>query len=199
MMAGMKIDWEACYVQGETPWDHGQPSPPLMAEVAQRPLTGRVLVIGCGPGHDVAALAAQGVDVTGLDIAPSAVAKAQQNYPALAERFVLGDLFDLAPKWRGGFDIVVEHTCLSGMPPSLRAQYAAGVRAALTATGRIVGVWYINPDLDPDHEGPPFPLPVAELDALFAGDFEIVADYVPENSFAGRAGRERVRVLQRLA
>lgn len=195
----MKIDWESCYVQGETPWDHGQPSPPLLAEIAQRPLTGRVLVIGCGPGHDVAALAAQGVDVTGLDIAPSAVAKAQQTYPAQADCFVIGDLFDLSPDLRGAFDTVVEHTCLSGMPPEIRALYAAGVRAALKPDGQVVGVWYINPDLDPGESGPPFPLPVPELDALFAGDFEIVADYVPENSFAGRSGRERVRVLQRLA
>jgi SAM-dependent methyltransferase len=195
----MKIDWESCYVQGETPWDHGQPSPPLQAEVAQRPLRGRVLVIGCGPGHDVVALAEQGVDVTGLDIAPSAVAKAQQSYPDHAARFVVGDLFDLPAALRGAFDTVVEHTCLSGMPPDLRAAYAAGVRAALKPAGRIVGVWYINPDLDPGEQGPPFPLPVPELEALFAGDFEIVADYVPENSFAGRVGRERVRVLQRLA
>lgn len=195
----MKIDWESCYVQGETPWDHGQPSPPLLAEIAQRPLTGRVLVIGCGPGHDVAALAEQGVEVTGLDIAPSAVEKAKQNYPAHADRFVIGDLFDLSPDLRGAFDTVVEHTCLSGMPPEIRSHYAAGVRAALKPDGQVVGVWYINPDLDPGEAGPPFPLPVSELDLLFADDFEIVADYVPENSFAGRSGRERVRVLQRVA
>jgi hypothetical protein len=114
---------------------------------------------------------------------------------------VEGDLFDLAPDLRGEFDVVIEHTCLSGMPPALRPQYAAGVRAALKpgGLGQITGVWYINPDLDPGESGPPFPLPVEELDALFAGDFEIIADYVPENSFAGRLGRERVRVLRRIS
>jgi SAM-dependent methyltransferase len=199
MISNMKIDWESCYIQGETPWDHGQASPPLLAEIARRPLAGRVLVIGCGPGHDVAALADQGLDVTGLDIAPSAVAKAQANYPQHAARFIEGDLFDLAPDLRAAFDVVVEHTCLSGMPPDLRPLYAGGVRAALKPGGQITGIWYINPDLDPGHEGPPFPLPVETLDALFTGDFDIVADYIPDTSFAGRHGRERVRVLRHRA
>lgn len=198
MMKGMNIDWEDLYQRGETHWDHGQPSPPLLAEVAQRPLQGRVLVVGCGGGHDVAALAEKGLDVTGLDIAPTAIARARSNYPAHADRFVVGDLFDLPAQWRGAFDVVVEHTCLSGMPPALRPSYANGVRAALKPGGIVCGVWYINPDLDPGETGPPFPLPLPELDALFGAEFEIVADYIPDNSFALRAGRERVRVLRRL-
>lgn len=191
-----EIDWEALYQRGETYWDHGQPSPPLLAELARRPLTGRVLVPGCGGGHDAAALADMGLEVTGLDLAPTAIARARASYPAHAARFVLGDLFNLPTDLRGVFDAVVEHTCLSGMPPSLRSQYVGGVRAALKPGGVLCGVWYINPDLAPGESGPPFPLPVAELDALFAGDFEVLADYIPDNSFERRAGRERVRVLR---
>jgi hypothetical protein len=41
-------------------------------------------------------------------------------------------------------------------------------------------------------------LPVPDLTALFADGYEIVHDYVPEVSFAARAGRERVRVLRRV-
>ncbi len=194
----MRTDWESCYVQGETPWDHGKPSPPLLAEVKQRPLTGPVLVIGCGRGHDVAALADLGFDVTGLDIAPSAVAAARATYPQHAARFVRGDLFHLPAELKGAFDHVVEHTCLSGMPPELRPRYAEGVRAALRPGGGICGVWYIKPDLDPGESGPPFALPVPELNKLFANDFAVIADYIPNNSFAGRTGRERVRVLRHL-
>ena len=195
----MDTDWESCYQQGETPWDQGKPSPPLMAEIKRRPVSGRVLVIGCGAGHDVAALAGLGLDVTGLGIAPTAIAKARANYPRHAERFVLGDLFKLPSALRGAFDVVVEHTCLSALPPEQRPLYAASVRAALKPDGQIIGVWFIKPDLDPGETGPPFPLPVAELDALFAGNFEIVTDYVPGNSFPQRAYRERVRVLRRIA
>ena len=194
----MTIDWEELYQKGETHWDHGQPSPPLLAEIEQRPLQGKVLVIGCGGGHDVAALADRGLDVTGLDIAPSAIARARSNYPQHADRFVVGDLFELPSRWHHAFDVVVEHTCLSGMPPDLRPSYAKGVRSALKPGGLVCGVWYINPDLDPGETGPPFPLPLAELDGLFGSHTEILCDYVPDNSFGLRAGRERVRVLRLL-
>jgi hypothetical protein len=63
--------------------------------------------------------------------------------------------------------------------------------------GLLIGVWFIDPDLDPGEEGPPFPFSVAELTARFADGYEIVEDYVPEVAFAGREGRERVRVLRR--
>lgn len=183
------------------PWNRGEVSPALAEWVEKneaRLKTGRVLVPGCGVGHDVAWLAARGVDVTGVDIAPTAVELAKSQYPALAERFVVGDLFDLPKEWLGAFDAVVEHTCLSGMPPELRTAYRDGVLGAAKPGGLIVGVWFINPDLDPGETGPPFPLPVAELDAMFAGRCEVLEDYVPERAFPGREGRERLRVLRKV-
>jgi SAM-dependent methyltransferase len=120
------IDWEQKYIEGETHWDRGQVSPPLMQYITTHPLLGRVLVPGCGRGNDVAALARAGVDVTGLDIAPTAVREAKERYPEAADRFIAGDLFNLAPELRGAFDVVVEHTCLSGMSPDLRENYRLG-------------------------------------------------------------------------
>lgn len=189
--------WERSYQDGNMPWDHGRPSPPLLDEIAVRPLSGRVLVIGCGRGHDVAALAERGIDVVGLDVAPTAIALAKTTYPQWADRFVEGNLFDLPDGLREAFDVVIEHTCLSGLPPVLRPKYAMGIRSALKPEGLVVGVWYINPDLDPGESGPPFPLPVEELDAMFREDFAIEADYVPDSSFEGRKQRERIRVLRR--
>lgn len=191
--------WEERYRTGEVHWDRGQISPPLLQYVKEHPLIGRVLVPGCGRGNDVAALAGAGVDVLGLDIAPTAIAEAKQRYPEAADRFVVGDLFNLAPELRGAFDIVVEHTCLSGMPPAMRLSYRKGVESALKPGGLIVGVWFINPNLDPGCEGPPFPLSVEALDALFADGFEVLDDYVPSVAFEGREGRERVRVLRHRA
>ena len=192
-------DWDQCYRTGDTPWNRGEPSPPLVQYLREHPLQGRVLVPGCGVGHDVAFIARQGnVEVTGLDISPLALEKAAQTYPGLPDTiWRLANLFDLPPDCIGAFDAVVEHTCLSAMPPALRPQYGAAIRAALKPGGLIVGVWYINPELDPGYEGPPYPLPLGELDALFADGFEIVADYVPDIAFEGREGRERLRALRR--
>lgn len=62
----------------------------------------------------------------------------------------------------------------------------------------LIGVWYINPALDPGNEGPPFPFSVADLTALSAEGYEIVEGYVPDVAFPGREGRERVHVLRRV-
>ena len=86
------------------------------------------------------------------------------------------------PAWRSASDV--------------RAHYRRGIDLTLRRGGLLIGVWFINPALDPGELGPPFPFSVADLTALFAKDYEIVEDYVPDVAFPGREGRERVRVLR---
>ncbi|MFM9953099.1 MAG: methyltransferase domain-containing protein [Opitutaceae bacterium] len=193
------MNWEEKYQTGEVFWDRGAPSPPLSQYLERHPVQGRALVPGCGHGHEVSLAVQHGLDATGLDIAPTGVAAAHALYPLLADRIGVGDLFNPAVELRGVFDVVLEHTCMSGLHPSLRASYRRGIDLTLRPGGLLIGVWFINPDLDPGEEGPPFPFSVAALTALFADGYAIVDDYVPDVSFTGREGRERVRVLQRLA
>jgi SAM-dependent methyltransferase len=138
-----------------------------------------------------------GLDAVGLDIAPTGIAEARALYPQFASRLIVGDLFNPPPEFRAAFDVVLEHTCMSGLHPSLRADYRRGVDLTLKPGGLLLGVWYINPDLDPGEEGPPFPFSVEALTALFSDGYEIVDDYVPDVAFKGREGRERVRALRR--
>lgn len=138
-----------------------------------------------------------GMEPVGLDIAPTGIAEAQALYPHLDAFFVAGDLFDPPEEMRGAFDVVLEHTCMSGLHPSLRVHYRRGIDLTLRPGGLLIGVWFINPDLDPGEEGPPFPFSIEDLTALFADGYEIVEDYEPDVAFAGREGRERIRVLRR--
>jgi SAM-dependent methyltransferase len=192
------MNWEEMYQKGETHWDKGRASLPLKQYLERhKELRGRALLPGCGRGHDLALAVKHGFDAIGLDIAPTAVADAKKQYPHLAERFVLGNLFDPPQSLRGQFDVVIEHTCMSALPPALRADYRRGIDAILKPGGLLIGVWYINPSLDEGYEGPPFPFSVEALTALFADGYEIVEDYVPDVAFEGRDGRERLRVLRR--
>ena len=192
------MDWEEKYRRREVFWNKGEPSLPMRQYLGRHPVRGRALVPGCGHGHEVALAVEHGLDATGLDIAPTGIAEARALYPKIAERFVVGDLFDPPAAMRGAFDVVLEHTCMSGLPPRLRPAYRRGIDLTLRPGGLLVGVWYINPDLDPGEEGPPFPLSVPDLTALFADAYEIEDDYVPKVGFDSRVGRERVRVLRRL-
>lgn len=192
------MDWDEIYRKGEVFWNKGAPSPPLKQYLERHAVQGRALVPGCGHGHEVLLAVEHGLDAIGLDISPTGVAEAQALYPKLAERFVAGSLFDPPDDMRGAFDVVIEHTCMSGLHPSLRADYRRGIDLTLKRGGLLIGVWFINPDLDPGDEGPPYPFSVPDLTALFADDYEIVDDYVPEVSFDTRVGQERLRVLKRL-
>jgi SAM-dependent methyltransferase len=191
------MDWDEAYRKKEIYWDKGAPSPVMKQYLDRHPVRGRTLIPGCGHGHEVKLAVDHGLDATGLDIAPTAIVEARALYPKLAERFIVGDLFSPSPELRGAFDLVLEHTCMSGLPPELRPNYRRGIDLTLRPGGLLIGVWYINPDLDPGHHGPPFPFSVPDLTALFADGYEIVADYVPDVAFKGREGRERLRVLRR--
>ena len=193
------MNWDECYQKGETRWDKGAPSPAMRQYLERHAVRGRALVPGCGRGHEVALAVEHGLDATGLDIAPTGIAEARAKYPHLADRFMMGNLFDPPEKLRGAFNVVLEHTCMSALPPPLRAEYRRGIDLTLRHGGLLIGVWYIDPALDPGTEGPPFPFSVADLTALFAEGYAIVEDYVPDVSFPGREGRERLRVLRRVA
>ena len=192
------MNWEEIYQKGEVFWNKGEASPPMKQYLERHPVRGRALVPGCGHGHEVALAVEHGLDAIGLDIAPTGVAEARALYPKLAERFVVGDLFNPPAELHGAFDVVLEHTCLSGLHPTLRADYRRGIDLTLKRGGLLIGVWFIEPDLDPGDEGPPFPFSVPDLTALFAQDYEVVEDYVPDVSFPTRVKQERIRVLRRL-
>ena len=191
-------DWDDHYQKGDVFWDKGAPSPPLKEYLERHTLRGRALVPGCGRGHEVALAVAHGLDAVGLDIAPTGLAEARARYPHLAQHFVLGNFFDPPTEVGGPFDVVLEHTCLCALPPTLRPDYRRAVDRSLRHGGLLVGVWFINPALAPGEEGPPFGIGVDELKALFEDGYEIVDDYLPSVAFPNREGRERLRVLRRL-
>ena len=191
----MPTDWEERYRTGETPWDKGAPHPALVAFLKSEPIRGRVLVPGCGLGHDVRALAATADEVTGLDIAPAAI-RAAKAQPAIGgERYVQGDLFALPKASRGAFDWVFEHTCFCAIDPSLRADYVAAVAGALRPGGHLLALFYLDPGLDPGEGGPPFGTSKAELDSLFSPRFSLAKEWRPSVTYPGREGRELCRLL----
>lgn len=181
----MSRDWEQAYKEGETPWDKGYASPALCEFLKGQPVRGRVLVPGCGTGHDVRALAAQGADVTGLDIAESALRRAEAFPKVCGEAFLAGDFLDLGREHWAAYDWVFEHTCLCALDPAQRAAYAYSVRKALKPKGQYLAVFFREVE-DYTGAGPPHPISREVTDALFGDAFERLQSTIPTEFYPSR-------------
>src|SRR5690349_10257728 len=89
--------WDASYEDGPAPWDLGRPQAAIARLAAEGRFVGPVLDAGCGTGENGLCVAALGVPVLGVDVAATAVARANA---AAAERgvdaeFVVADAFEL--------------------------------------------------------------------------------------------------------
>jgi SAM-dependent methyltransferase len=192
-MTGM--DWNRRYEENDTPWDKGSAHPVLRDLLTHGALAGRVLVPGCGSGHDVRELAQRGLEVVGLDVAPLAIERAEAHPPAGGENYRLADFFDLPADLRGSFDGVFEHTCFCAIDPARRPDYVAAAAQALRPGGRLLAVFYAEPDHD---EGPPFGCTKAELDGLFGGRFRLLSEQREIPTYPEREGRELLRLYERV-
>ena len=201
-----EMDWEQHYQEGNTPWDKGAPAPGLLDYLrdVNPAVRGKVIVPGCGLGHDVRALAASKgrPQVLGLDVSESAIAAARSVPAAAEESYAMGDWFDLNADWIGAFDWVWEHTCFCAIDPDRRSAYVESAHAALCPGGNLLGVFYLDP-YDDEHrpgEGPPHGVEEEELEQYFAGSgrFAIEEKWRPVAAYPGREGLELMMRLRRL-
>ena len=193
------LEWQRRYEAEDTPWDKGRPAPPLAKFLRENRIAGRVLVPGCGKGHDVRALGAQpSISVVGLDLAPAAIAQAKaltdEKKSGTNVNFIVGDFFHLPKNLIRSFDWVVEHTCFCALDPGQREDYVRAADSALRTDGKIFGIFYLTPDVE---TGPPFAISREEISRLFDPHFTLVEEWVPEECFPGRENRELVRVMQK--
>lgn len=156
--------WEQRYRAGRTGWDRGASSPAL-AHWLNRGLVpaGRVLVPGCGHGHEVAALVRAGCDVTAVDIAAQPVLRlmGQLGDLNLKANVVQADLLRWQPAER--FDAVYEQTCLCAFEPELWTDYAQRVADWLEPEGLLFALF-----MQTGREGgPPFDCPLGDMRQLF--------------------------------
>jgi SAM-dependent methyltransferase len=186
--------WEAIYQADDAGWDIGAPAPPFVDLLANPPdwlRPGRMVVPGCGAGHDAKHFADAGFAVTALDFAPTAVRLAREKGLEVSQSDFLAPVAEFA----NAFDYVLEHTCFCAIPVANRPRYVQAAKQVLKPGGLLIGLFYrFDP---PDNEGPPFALREDELRRHFESDFEILGLSVPVRSHGKRQGRERFLRMRR--
>jgi SAM-dependent methyltransferase len=109
---------------------------------------GDVLELACGTGRIALALARQGVNVTGLDLSPAMVAKAQAKVAAegLRARFAVADMRRFSVERRFETIAIVDRSLQHLQSVEDFDECLASVRRHLASNGRVVFDLY-NPDV----------------------------------------------------
>lgn len=176
--------WSDRYQNDRTGWDLGQVSPPIQAYVEQlKDKDIRILIPGCGNGHEAEYLWNQGFKyVSVIDLAKAPLDNLQQRCPEIPEvQLHQGDFFE----HQGQYDIIFEQTMFCAIDPKLRQEYADQVYQLLKPKGKLVGVLF-NRDFE---GGPPYGGSKTEYETYFTA-FSKVQMEECYNSITPRQGAE---------
>jgi len=133
----MTTSWDDSYTgTAPPPWDIGRPQQAFVRLADEGRLSGRVLDSGCGTGEHALLAASRGADVTGIDVAPTAIdrARAKARERALPARFEVADALHLE-HLGGTFDTVIDSGVFHVFSDEDRPRYVASLAAVLPSGG----------------------------------------------------------------
>ena len=157
--------WEQRYQDGQTGWDRGETSANLLHWIEQDLLKPcRILIPGCGNGHEVLTLAAHGFDVVAIDIAPTPLANLSEILDSnnLSAELIQADFFSWQPK--KPFDAIYEQTSLCALHPEQWDDYEKCLYDWLSDNGKVFAQFM---QTEPD-AGPPFHCEISDMLRLFS-------------------------------
>ena len=147
-------DWDTVYVAGTPPpWDVGRPQPAFVRLADRGALRGHLLDAGCGTGENALLAAAHGADVVGVDVSPTAIARARAKAAerGLSARFEVADALHLSQLGLT-FDTVIDSGLFHVFDDENRASYVASLASALRSGGSCYLMCFS--DLQPGTFGP---------------------------------------------
>lgn len=176
--------WHQRWRDGRIGFHEGRPNAHLLAYgPLLAPRGARVLVPLCGKSVDLAWLAAEGAEVVGVELVPSAVEAFFEERGLSPERISIGplerfrvpgltvlagDFFALEAATAGGpFDACWDRAALVALPSGLRERYVAHTRSLLRRGAITLLVTFEH---DAGAEEPPFSVPEPLVRRLFADD-----------------------------
>lgn len=189
-------DWQRHYEEDDLGWDLGQVAPPFVKlwEEKKLPL-GKVLIPGCGRGHEVVFLAENGFEVTAIDFSDGAVIYLRN---ILKERNLAGevlhqDFFSMGESHHDLYDLMIEQTFFCAISPWQRPDYVMNVARVLKPGGMLVGLFYHTDK----QGGPPYNTTREDIEAHFSESFKILELDKTSLSAEQRKDKEWLAILIR--
>jgi SAM-dependent methyltransferase len=145
-------EFDAMYA-GTPPWDIGRPQPAFLDLAERGALRGRVLDVGCGTGEHALMAASFGLEATGIDTSPTAIAIAEgkARERGLAARFLVWDALELGALDEA-FDTTLDCGLFHVFDDDDRARYVESLRSAIPFGGRYFMMCFS--DRQPGDRGP---------------------------------------------
>lgn len=190
-------DWQGYYDQDDLRWDLGEVSPPLKRLWEEGVLkTGRMIIPGCGQGHEVMFFAQQGFDVTGVEYTHGGVRLLRENLRKsdLNAQVVHSDFFELDSSHHGAYDLMLEQTFFCAIHPRDRTRYVDTAKKILKPGGILAGLFYNTGE----EGGPPYNTTQEDVVQSFANGFDIVRLEKCDHSIERRQDKEVLAILKRL-
>jgi SAM-dependent methyltransferase len=165
--------WDDSYRDGTPPWDAGAPRSAVVRLCDRGEFAGPVLDAGCGSGEDALEIAVRGLEVVGVDVAPTAIHQAQEKAAdrEIAATFQVADALQLdrlERTFRSVLDCGLFHT----FDDEERPAYVESL-AAVTEPGSVLHLMCVS-DEAPGDEGPRR-VSQAELRASFDSGWRVVS------------------------
>lgn len=174
--------WHSRWKEGRIGFHEGQPNRYLQKHVGLLGTARRVLAPLCGKAEDLVFLAHAGHTVVGVELVEQAARDfflehdwkpTESTVGGLkclrhgAITIIAADFFATHVGVLGPVDALYDRAALIALPPDLRPRYAQHVRSLLApgSPGLVITIDYDQTRID----GPPFSVPLTELDQLWPG------------------------------
>ncbi|MGA8542245.1 MAG: class I SAM-dependent methyltransferase [Thermoplasmata archaeon] len=156
----------------QLPWYSTRASPWLARAVKSRWIRppGPILDIGCGAGSNSLWLSSEGFSVTGLDLAPVAIAAAERRgrRRKSSARFRVGSALSM-PFPSSRFAGALDSGCFHTIPLPDRVRYAAEVARVIRPGGTLLLIWIAREETR--EYGPPHRPSLEEVTAVLEPHF----------------------------
>ena len=189
--------WDSKYKNNQAQWDINGPTPIIVDWFKKNPIKKKIIVPGCGYGHDALYLATQGHDVYAVDFSTQAIniLKANAKERKINLNILNEDYFKLE-KYYGMFDLFLEYTFFCAILPTERKKYIEVSSKLLNRNGLFVGI-LLPLDKEIEEGGPPFGIELQDTIKLFQKYYHLVECKNSERSIKPRKGKEKFVLFEK--